>query len=81
MVLVDTSVWIRFLANRAPVAGQLDELLRHGEVCGHDFVFGELLIAAARGYQHLPRVVPPQVSRARSVSRRAVRRISRQECS
>ena len=25
--------------------------------------------------------IPPQVSRARSVSRRAVRRISRQECS
>lgn len=49
MVLVDTSVWIRFLANRAPVAGQLDELLRQGEVCGHDFVFGELLIGDKGG--------------------------------
>ena len=44
MVLVDTSVWIRFLANRAPFAGMLDELLGRGDVCGHDFVFGELLI-------------------------------------
>ena len=44
MVLVDTSVWIRFLSNRSPYAGQLEALLSRGEVCGHDFVFGELLI-------------------------------------
>ena len=28
MVLVDTSVWIRFLANRMPYAAELDRLLR-----------------------------------------------------
>jgi predicted nucleic acid-binding protein len=44
MVLVDTSVWIRFLSNRSPYAGELDELLRRGEVSGHDFVLGEFLI-------------------------------------
>ena len=44
MVLVDTSVWIRFLSNRAPYANELDGLLSAGEVCGHDFVLGELLI-------------------------------------
>jgi predicted nucleic acid-binding protein len=44
MVLVDTSVWIRFLSNRAPYAAALDELLRRGAVRGHDFVLGELLI-------------------------------------
>jgi len=44
MVLVDTSVWIRFLSNRAPYAAELEGLLLRGEVCGHDFVFGELLI-------------------------------------
>ena len=48
MVLVDTSVWIRFLANRAPFAARLDDLLGQGEVCGHDFVFGELLSGCLR---------------------------------
>jgi predicted nucleic acid-binding protein len=43
-VLVDTSVWIRFLANGAPYATRLDGLLRRDEVSGHDFVYGELLI-------------------------------------
>lgn len=46
MVLVDTSAWIQFLSNRAPYAGRLDALLVRGEVCGHDLVFGELLIGA-----------------------------------
>jgi predicted nucleic acid-binding protein len=43
-VLVDTSVWIRFLSNRAPYAAELDDLLSRDEVSGHDFVYGELLI-------------------------------------
>jgi predicted nucleic acid-binding protein len=42
-VLVHTSVWIRFLSNRAPYAADLEELLARDEVCGHDFVYGELL--------------------------------------
>ena len=53
MVLVDTSVWIRFLANRSPFAGRLDELLGQREVCGHDFVIGELLIGDKGGRQQL----------------------------
>ena len=44
MVLVDTSVWIRFLSNRAPYALELERLLGRGEVSGHDVVFGELLM-------------------------------------
>ena len=44
IVLVDTSVWIWFLSNRAPYAGELDGLLSRDDVSGHDFVFGELLI-------------------------------------
>ena len=44
MVLVDTSVWIRFLANRTPYAAALDALLSRDEVVGHEFVYGELLI-------------------------------------
>jgi predicted nucleic acid-binding protein len=43
-VLVDTSVWIRFLSNRAPQASEMDELLSLDEVTGHQFVYGELLI-------------------------------------
>ncbi len=48
-VLVDTSVWIRFLANRAPYATALDGLLSRDEVSGHDFVYGELLIGDSGG--------------------------------
>jgi len=49
MVLVDTSAWIRFLANRAPYAAGVDALLRRGEVSGHEFVYGELLIGDKGG--------------------------------
>jgi len=52
-VLVDTSVWIRFLANRTPYAGQLDELLSRDEVNGHDFVYGELLSGDGGGRKSL----------------------------
>lgn len=44
MVLVDTSIWIHFLAGRTPYAGALDRLLAADEVVAHDLVEGELLI-------------------------------------
>jgi hypothetical protein len=53
IVLVDTSVWIRFLSNRAPYAVRLAELLSRGEACGHDFVYGELLIGDLNGRKQL----------------------------
>ncbi len=49
MVLVDTSVWIRFLANRTPYARALDALLGRDEVAGHELVYGELLIGDRAG--------------------------------
>ena len=49
MVLVDTSVWVRFLAGRAPFAGGLDELLERGEVLAHELVQGELLLGDRGG--------------------------------
>jgi predicted nucleic acid-binding protein len=52
-VLIDTSVWIRFLANRAPYAAELEGLLRRDEVCAHAFVYGELLIGEAGGRKQL----------------------------
>ena len=62
--LADTSVWIRFLANRAPFAGRLDELLGQGEVCGHDFVIGELLIRRQGRPQATPVGLRPHASGA-----------------
>jgi predicted nucleic acid-binding protein len=53
MVLVDTSVWIRFLSNRSPYAEQLQTLLGEDEVCGHQLVYGELLIGDKGGRKHL----------------------------
>ncbi len=49
MVLVDTSVWIRFLANRTSYATTLDALLGRDEVAGHELVYGELLIGDRAG--------------------------------
>jgi hypothetical protein len=53
MVLVDTSVWIRFVSNRAPYARELENLLSRGEVSGHDFVYGELLVGDKGGRRQL----------------------------
>jgi hypothetical protein len=49
IVLVDTSVWIRFLSNRAPYAAELNRLLSRDEVSGHECVYGELLIGDKGG--------------------------------
>lgn len=53
MVLVDTSVWIRFLGGRAPYARALDGLLSRGDVCGHELVYGELLMGDPAGRRAL----------------------------
>ena len=49
IVLVDTSVWIRFLSNRPPYSAELDRLLDRDEASGHPFVYGELLIGDKGG--------------------------------
>jgi predicted nucleic acid-binding protein len=49
MVLVDTSIWIHFLANRAPYAFGLERLLALDQVAGHQLVYGELLIGDRGG--------------------------------
>ncbi len=53
MILVDTSIWVRFLANREPYASVLDRLLENDEVAGHEFVFGELLVGDRGGRSKL----------------------------
>jgi predicted nucleic acid-binding protein len=52
-VLVDTSVWIRFLSNQSPYATELDRLLGREEVSGHDYIYGELLIGDKGGRRQL----------------------------
>ena len=52
-VLVDTSVWIRFLSNRAPYAAELEALLGQDDVMGHDLVYGELLVDDRGGRKKL----------------------------
>src|SRR5262249_53578490 len=54
IVFVDTSIWIRFLSNRAPYAEELDNLLSRDEVSGHYFVYGDLLIGEKSGRKQLP---------------------------
>ncbi len=51
MVLIDTSIWIRFLANRAPYAQGLDRLLAQKKAVGHELVYGQLLIGDCGGRQ------------------------------
>ncbi|MEO8658983.1 MAG: PIN domain-containing protein [Bryobacteraceae bacterium] len=53
MILVDTSVWIRFLAGRTPYASELDRLLDRDEAAGHDLIEGELLIGDLGGRSDL----------------------------
>lgn len=55
MILVDTSVWIRFLAGRAPFAMELDRLLDEGEAAAHDLIHGELMIGDRGGRVELLR--------------------------
>ncbi len=65
MVLVDTSVWIRFLAGRGPYDVELKTLLAKDAVLAHDLVYGELLIGDRGGrlkfladYLRIPRSAP-----------------------
>jgi len=53
MVLIDTSIWIRFLHNKSPYAQEVDRLLHDEEVLGHDLVLGELLIGSPGGRRKL----------------------------
>jgi predicted nucleic acid-binding protein len=49
MILVDTSVWIRFFSNQEPYVYHLDALLDRGEVAGQELIYGELLIGHRGG--------------------------------
>jgi len=53
VVLVDTSVWVRFLAGRDPFARDLRTLIESEDVVAHELVYGELLIGDRRGRARL----------------------------
>lgn len=72
MVLVDTSIWIRFLAGREPYARQLDQLLAADRVCGHDLVHGELLIGDRGRTRTALLAAYSEIYRARTVPHREV---------
>lgn len=49
MVLIDTSIWIRFLDGRGNYTDELDRLLAFEQVAGHDLIYGELLVGDRGG--------------------------------
>ena len=53
MVLVDTSVWIRFLAGHSVYGIELARLLDREEVAAHEFIYGELLAGDSGGRKRL----------------------------
>jgi predicted nucleic acid-binding protein len=53
MILVDTSVWIRFLRGMEPFATELDRLLAENDVLAHELVYGELLLGDRGGRTEL----------------------------
>jgi predicted nucleic acid-binding protein len=53
MVVVDTSVWVRFLAGTEPYSQELDRLLVLDEVAGHELVYGELFVGDRGGRRKL----------------------------
>ena len=71
MVLIDTSVWLKFLANQSPYAAGLSDLLDRDEVAAHELVYGELLIGDSGGrirllsnyrrFHHVPVVAHEEV--------------------
>jgi predicted nucleic acid-binding protein len=66
MILVDTSVWIRFLSNQSPYAARLDAILDRGETSGHELIRrtshrrpgGRAKFLASYAKMHQARMVP-----------------------
>lgn len=65
MILIDTQVWIQSVGSKHPGLDKaLADLVRKGDVLGHEFVYGELLLgqggnarkAVIEGYRDLEQV-------------------------
>jgi predicted nucleic acid-binding protein len=46
MMIADTSIWIEFLRQHQPIAGQLESFLEAQDILASEVVFGELLQGA-----------------------------------
>jgi len=51
MVLIDTSVWVRFFYGREPFLSEARRLMRIEEAAGHELVYGEILMGDIGGRQ------------------------------
>ncbi|MSP24171.1 MAG: PIN domain-containing protein [Myxococcales bacterium] len=71
-VLVDTSVWLRFLSGKEPFRRALDELLSRDAVVAHDLVYGELLIGDVGGLRRGALTVMPLMTYAQTVAHEEV---------
>jgi predicted nucleic acid-binding protein len=71
MVVVDTSIWIRFLTAKEPFATELDQLLAENEVLAHDLVYGELFMGERSGRAKLL-IAYSEMHRAPSVAHEEV---------
>lgn len=49
MVLVDTSVWVRYLYGRDPFLSEAGKLADSEQAAGHELVYGELLMGDGGG--------------------------------
>lgn len=49
MVLIDTSVWVRFFYGREPFLSEARRLMQLEEAAGHELVYGELLMGDLGG--------------------------------
>ncbi|HUK18954.1 MAG TPA: PIN domain-containing protein [Bryobacteraceae bacterium] len=49
MVLVDSSVWVRFFYGWQPFLSEATQLIRRDEVAAHELVYGELLMGDIGG--------------------------------
>jgi len=49
MILVDTSVWVRFFYGREPFFSEARKLMRMEQTASHELVYGELLMGEIGG--------------------------------
>ena len=49
MILIDTSVWIRYLSGQEPFLSAVTKLVLSKETAAHELVYGELLIGEKGG--------------------------------
>jgi predicted nucleic acid-binding protein len=49
MVLIDTSVWVRFIAKREPFFSEATDIILSEEVAAHELIYGELLMGDVGG--------------------------------